>query len=77
MVSELHSESNAWLDRFITILAEELDLNIYSLGAITLRREDLPSGLEPDKAYYVQHEAVLKTITNRHHLDLTQLKTDN
>jgi Uma2 family endonuclease len=73
-LSLLHSESNALLDRFITILAEELNLNIYSLDAITLRREDLQSGLEPDKAYYIQHESVLKTITNRHqYLDLTQL----
>jgi Uma2 family endonuclease len=73
-LSLLHSESTTLLHDFIKILAEELDLNIHSLDAITLHREDLQSGLEPDKAYYIQHASVLKTITNRHqYLDLTQL----
>ena len=54
-LSLLHSESNALLDRFISILAEELNLDIYCLDAITLRRQDLQRGLEPDKGYYIQH----------------------
>ena len=73
-LSLLHSESTALLDRFITILAEELNLNVHGLDAITLRRQDLQSGLEPDKAYYIQHESSLRAITNRQEfLDLTQL----
>ncbi len=73
-LSLLHGESNALLDRFISILAEELNLNIYCLDAITLRRQDLQRGLEPDKGYYLQNEALIRAIKNRHqYLDLTQL----
>ena len=73
-LSLVYSESTALLDRFITILAEELNLNIHGLDAITLRRQDSQSGLEPDKAYYIQYESALRTITNWHqYLDLSQL----
>lgn len=73
-LSLLHGESNALLHDFIKILAEELNLNIHCVDAITLRRQDLQRGLEPDKGYYIRHEALIRTIKDRHqYLDLTQL----
>lgn len=65
-----HERYSALLDRFIDILSDELKVDICSLGSTTLRRQDLQRGLEPDKSYYIQHEAQIR---DKQTLDLTQL----
>ena len=65
-----HEIYSVLFDRFIDILSDELGMDIRSLGSTTLRRQDLQRGLEPDKSYYIQHEAQVR---DKRELDLTQL----
>lgn len=65
-----HENPKIQLDRLIVILAEELGIEIKSAGSMTLKREDLKKGIEPDNCYYIQNESALR---GRQTLDL---KTD-
>jgi Uma2 family endonuclease len=65
-----HERYSTLIHDFIRILGDELAIDICSLGSTTLRRQDLQRGLEPDKSYYIQHEAQAR---NQQILDLTQL----
>src|SRR5262249_40072887 len=38
---------------FLFILSEELNVPIFSFGSMTLQREDLDRGLEPDQCFYI------------------------
>ncbi len=62
-----HESPKINLDRFVFILAEELEIEIKSAGSMTLKREDLRKGIEPDNCYYVQNEPVVRV---RQQLDL-------
>lgn len=55
MPSKLHEIINRLLARIVTTLTEELDLNIVNLGSITLEKEDLEKGAEPDTCFYIQN----------------------
>ncbi len=35
----------------IEVLAEEMDIGVYSLGSTTFKREDLERGFEPDRCF--------------------------
>lgn len=65
-----HEIYSTLIHSFIIILGDERDLDIRSLGSTTLRRQDLKRGLEPDKSYYIQHEAQVR---DKQILDLTQI----
>ena len=65
-----HERYSSLFHAFILVLSEELEVDICSLGSTTLRRQDLQRGLEPDKSYYIQHEAQVR---DQQILDLTQL----
>ncbi len=55
-----HESPKIQLDRFIVILAEELGREIKSAGSMTLKREDLQRGIEPDNCYYIQNELTVR-----------------
>ena len=55
-----HEKYSNLLHGMVLILAEEFDLEIYSLGSTTLRRADLHRAVEPDRAYYIQHESLAR-----------------
>lgn len=73
-VLELMSPSRVheWFAEFTGRLAVEwsmeLGLNLCSCGSVTLRREDLDKGCEPDKSFYIEHEALMRP---HDELDLT------
>lgn len=50
------------LGRIVTTITEELNLEIRSLGSRTCKREDLNQGLEPDKCFYIQNEAIVRDL---------------
>lgn len=52
-----HEESNRTISLLVEVVAEELGIDIKSLGSTTFRREDLEQGFEPDSCFYVQNEA--------------------
>lgn len=69
IMSPLYEHENPKIksDRFIFILAEELDIEIKSAGSMTLKQQRAKKGIEPDNCYYIQHEAAVR---DREELDL-------
>jgi Uma2 family endonuclease len=55
MPSKLHELVNRLLERIITTLTEELDLNVVSLGSTRFDQESADQGVEPDSCFYIQN----------------------
>lgn len=55
-ISHGHERWGELVGRFITVLAEELDMPLQSGGSTTLDRDDVERALEPDKCFYLDHE---------------------
>lgn len=51
-----HEEPKRLIESFVEAIADELEIEIRSLGALTLEREDLTRAIEPDSCFYVQNE---------------------
>ncbi|MBW4632176.1 MAG: Uma2 family endonuclease [Iphinoe sp. HA4291-MV1] len=64
-----HEYNNRLLEHLVFALAEELNLNIKSIGSTTYKRKDLLRGVEPDSGFYIQNEPVMRQKKN---LDLNQ-----
>jgi Uma2 family endonuclease len=62
-----HENSNRLLEVFIGVMCEELGLEIKRTGSLTLTREDLERGGEPDSSYYIQNEFLVR---NKENIDL-------
>ena len=60
MPSEEHETASRLIELFISILTEELGLNIRTLGSTTLRRPELNAGAEPDDCYYIANEPLVR-----------------
>ena len=48
-----HENAKTLLGRLFEAATEELDVEILSAGSLTMKREDLARGIEPDECYYV------------------------
>ncbi|HEY9692004.1 MAG TPA: Uma2 family endonuclease [Oculatellaceae cyanobacterium] len=48
------------LDSFIGAIADEIEIEVMSVGALTLEREDLSRAIEPDSCFYIQNEALVR-----------------
>src|SRR5262247_1690313 len=55
-LSPRHERLKSLFTPLLTVLTEELDLNLVGLGSTTFRRIDAARGLEPDDCYYI-HQA--------------------
>ncbi|QLE56685.1 Uma2 family endonuclease [Nostoc sp. TCL26-01] len=64
-----HEHNNRLLEHLIFALAEVLNLNLKSIGSTTCKRADLLRGVEPDSAFYIQNELVMR---QKQQIDLTQ-----
>jgi Uma2 family endonuclease len=62
-----HENPKIQLDRFIIVLAEELEIEIKSAGSTTLKLKIENRGIEPDNCYYIQNEPAVR---GRQELDL-------
>lgn len=60
MPSKLHEIINRLLARIVKTLTEELDLEVVDVGSMTLEREDLEKGVEPDTGFYIQNATKLE-----------------
>jgi Uma2 family endonuclease len=58
--SRLHERIAELLALFIRIWAEEGDIPLQGSGSMTFKRKDLKKGFEPDKCFYIQHEAEVR-----------------
>ncbi|MBD6617140.1 Uma2 family endonuclease [Komarekiella sp. 'clone 1'] len=59
-----HENSNRLIEGFVVVLCEELGLEIRRAGSLTLTRDDLERGAEPDSSYYIQNEALVRDKEN-------------
>ncbi|WP_377475596.1 MAG: Uma2 family endonuclease [Microcoleus anatoxicus] len=55
-----HERHKVMLELFIGALADELEIEAMSLGALTLEREDLTRAIEPDTCFYIQNESLVR-----------------
>lgn len=55
-----HERPKVMLELFIGALADELEIEAMSLGALTLEREDLARAIEPDTCFYIQNESLVR-----------------
>jgi Uma2 family endonuclease len=67
MPSQRHEQAAQLLGFFVTLLAEELEVDYEPLGMTTWKRPDMEKGLEADQCYYIQNEAIVR---ERDELDL-------
>jgi len=56
-----HERSKRRFGRLIEILTEELDIPIDACGSTTLKKVAIEKGLEPDEAFYIRNEAMVRT----------------
>src|SRR4030095_8466672 len=55
-----HEKPSRILTSLVEVLAEEMALNIESLGSTTWKRPDLLKGFEPDSGFCIQRAAVIR-----------------
>jgi Uma2 family endonuclease len=59
-----HENSNRLIEVFVGVMCEELGLEIKRTGSLTLTRDDLERGAEPDSSYYIQNESLVRDKEN-------------
>ena len=57
---EIHEFSGRLIERFIMTLIELMGLRIKTMGSTTLNYPKLKKGAEPDNAYYIQNQPLVK-----------------
>ncbi|MBG1269908.1 Uma2 family endonuclease [Nostoc sp. WHI] len=63
-----HENSNRLIEGFVLVLCEEFGLEVKSAGSLTMTRDDLERGAEPDSSYYIQNELLIR---NKENIDLS------
>lgn len=56
-----HENSNRFIDDLIRAIGDELNLNLKKFGSLTLKRESMQSGAEPDSCYYIKNEPLVRS----------------
>src|SRR2546426_281851 len=51
--SARHEQPNRTLAMLVEVLTEEFGMDLYHLGSMTFKREELHKGFEPDSAFYI------------------------
>jgi Uma2 family endonuclease len=59
-----HENSNRLIEVFIGVMCEEMGFEIKRTGSLTLTRDDLERGGEPDSSYYIQNESQMRDKEN-------------
>jgi Uma2 family endonuclease len=60
MPLQAHEVPKELLVDFITVLVDELGLELMKLGSLTLERPELSRAIEPDACFYIQTEALVR-----------------
>jgi Uma2 family endonuclease len=69
VLSARHEALKHTLSLLVSVVAEELDIDVYGYGSTTFRREDLARGFEPDACFYAKNAEFVR---NKKEIDLTQ-----
>ncbi|OCR02307.1 hypothetical protein BCD67_20120 [Oscillatoriales cyanobacterium USR001] len=56
-----HEVPKRLIECFVTSIADELEIEIMSLGSLMLEREDLTRAIEPDSCFYIQNELLVRS----------------
>ena len=62
-----HETVNRTLAQLVSVIAEEMQVDIINAGSTTFKRRDLARGFEPDSCFYIQNEG---RISGRAEIDL-------
>jgi Uma2 family endonuclease len=57
---EIHEFSRCLIERFIVTLVEMMGLRVKTMGSTTMNYPNLKKGAEPDNAYYIQNQPLVK-----------------
>ncbi|MFP4101293.1 Uma2 family endonuclease [Coleofasciculus sp.] len=57
MPLEDHEVPKGMLESFIEAIADELEIEVKKVGALSLKRDDLTRFIEPDTCFYIQNES--------------------
>ncbi|MEG4572343.1 Uma2 family endonuclease [Microcoleus sp. N3A4] len=60
MPLEEHEEPKRLIESFVEAIVDELEIELRSLGSLTLEREDLTRAIEPDSCFYIQNESLVR-----------------
>ena len=60
MPLEEHEEPKRLIESFVEAIVDELEIELRSLGSLTLEREDLTRAVEPDSCFYIQNESFVR-----------------
>ncbi|MEG3988023.1 Uma2 family endonuclease [Microcoleus sp. S28C3] len=60
MPLEEHEEPKRLIESFVEAIVDELEIELRSLGSLTLEREDLTRAVEPDSCFYIQNESLVR-----------------
>lgn len=56
VLSFKHETVNRTLAQLVSVIAEEMQVDIINAGSTTFKRRDLARGFEPDSCFYIQNE---------------------
>jgi Uma2 family endonuclease len=59
-----HETTKILIVNFMEAMADELEIEIRQVGALTLERDDLKKAIEPDSCFYIQNELQVRGKTN-------------
>ena len=63
-----HENNNRFIESLISVIADELNLNLKKLGSLTLKSNEFKQAVEPDSCYYLQNEPKVR---NKQNIDLS------
>lgn len=64
----IHENNNRLIESLISVIADELNINLKKFGSLTLKLDHVQKGVEPDSCYYLQSEPLVRSKQN---IDLT------
>lgn len=56
-----HEQPKILLSYFVTAIADEIEIEAMSLGALLLEQEELTRAIEPDSCFYIQNESLVRS----------------
>ena len=59
-----HENNNRFIESLISVIADELNLNLKKFGSLTLKSQPLQQGVEPDSCYYIANEYQVRSKPN-------------
>jgi Uma2 family endonuclease len=61
MPYQKHEVPKRLLETFVEAIADDLEIEVMSVGSLLLEREDLNRAIEPDTCFYIQNEALVRS----------------